>query len=151
MKGKKRRKKKGCQCGMRASLGVVVGWRKNKKEKRFSKGFFFVFDISEARREAKRREKNQEKCENKAISWIKWDVTGGKTVMYAFALSRSFAVFFFCYPEEAAAKKRVNDVVEVKKENYISKIRGWNGWCSYLGAVRPLFFCWGVDRKCVQI
>ena len=35
-----------------------------------------------------KKEKNQEKCENKAISWIKWDVTGGKTVMYASMLNR---------------------------------------------------------------
>lgn len=46
----------------------------NKRAKRFSR-------VRQAEGEKKGR--NQEKCENKAISWIKWDVTRGKTLMYS--------------------------------------------------------------------
>jgi hypothetical protein len=77
----------------------------------------------EGKENGKKGKESRKKCENKAISWIKWDVTGGKTVLYALTLSR-----FLPLSMEGWKKKR-------REENYIFEIRGWNGWCSYLGVV----------------
>lgn len=115
-----------------------MGWLLLAWEDFFS--FLFACLVEGNKKRGKRFfEGSTEKCENKAISWIKWDVTGGRTVVYRAAL------WLLLLAPKKKGKKR-GWSADGKDENYISKIRGWNGWCSYRRS--PLCLClFGVEGE----
>lgn len=79
------------------SSAVVRGEENNnKKEKRF-------FSRDRHGESEKKGKRNQEKCENKAISWIKWDVTGGKTLL---CMLQHWNASFLCHFRQRREKKR---------------------------------------------
>lgn len=108
----------------------------------------------------KRAEKNQEKCENKAISWIKWLWLEGNCACYVYGLMWRLSYFLIILPHvsfnvkwiythslDAAALRIVEDVRILSKITFPREIRGWNEWCSFIGCVNGWHIKSGKDRS----
>lgn len=87
----------------------------------------------------KRAEKNQEKCENKAISWIKWDVTWGNLCLLCSicggclisSSSSRMCHSMWIYTQLYGLLKMLGYC----RKLHFQEIRGWNEWCSFIACV----------------
>lgn len=62
-------------CKYTTQIVYILSWRVSEKAQKKRRKGKSLGKKSCVFAERKKGKKNQEKCENKAISWIKWDVT----------------------------------------------------------------------------